>query len=108
MRKTQKREWFSAIRSYFFAILLFTVIAVMMINSLGKAADKRKEQALQSASDSIRRAIVTCYAIEGGFPESYEYIRDNYGVYINEDDYTVFYTVFASNIPPNFKVVEKR
>ncbi|MCL2538819.1 MAG: hypothetical protein FWE66_00630 [Oscillospiraceae bacterium] len=101
-------ELFSLIKSHIFAVLLFILVAVLMVNGFANTADKRDGQAIRSASDSIRRAVVTCYAIEGSFPDSYEYIRDNYGVFIDEDKYVVFYTVFASNIPPNFKVVEKR
>jgi len=108
MKKLLKNEWFLSVRSYVFAVLLFCLTAVLITVGLGNTAIKRKEQAIKSAYDSIRRAVVTCYAIEGRYPESFRYIRDNYGVYINEDEFAVFYTIFGSNIPPNFTVVEKR
>lgn len=95
------------VRSNLFAILLFIAIAAMMIVGLRNTEGTRKEQAIQSATDSIRRAIITCYAIEGSYPESFEYIKENYGVYINEDEFKVFYSVYGSNMMPGFTVVER-
>lgn len=95
------------VRSNLFAVAFFAVIAVMMIVAFGSTGEARKEQAVRSATDSIRRAIMTCYAIEGSYPESFEYIKENYGVYIDEDVYKVFYDVFASNMMPGFTVVER-
>lgn len=94
-------------KSNLFAIALFVGIAVFMVIGFRETAEKRRVQSIQSASDSILRAIVTCYAIEGCYPESYEYIKDNYGVYINENKLSVFYTAFGSNMMPSFRIIEK-
>lgn len=107
MGKKNENEFISILKSNLFGILLFLAIAVLMVSGLKNTAGKRKEQAIQSATDSIRRAIITCYAIEGSYPESYEYIRDNYNIYISENDFSVFYTVYGSNVMPNFRVIEK-
>ena len=105
--KKNENNLISIIKSNLFAVVLFLGIAVLMVVSFKDTSDKRKEQAKQSAEESILRAIVTCYAIEGSYPESYSYIKDNYGVYINENKLTVFYTVFGSNIMPDFRIIDK-
>ena len=56
------------------------------------------------AQDSIRRAVVSCYAIEGRYPDTYEYLAENYGLTVDEKKYTVHYEIFASNIMPEITV----
>ncbi len=53
------------------------------------------------------RAVISCYATEGSYPESYEYLQKNYGVSINEDKYAVFYEAFASNMMPDITIIER-
>ena len=46
-----------------------------------------------------------CYAIEGRYPPSIEYLEEHYGVMINRKKYNVFYDGFASNVMPDITVV---
>ena len=50
--------------------------------------------------------MVSCYAIEGAYPESFDYLKENYNLYIDEDKYSVQYMVFASNIMPTVTIIE--
>ena len=54
---------------------------------------------------AIARASVQCYAIEGRYPPSVEYLEENYGVMSNRKKYHVFYDGFASNVMPDITVV---
>lgn len=89
------------------ASLLFCVMAVC-IYGLRCADDARGDESARVLEDSIRRASVSCYAIEGRYPDTVEYLSENYGVYINEAEFAVFYEVFASNIMPEVTVIEKQ
>ena len=51
------------------------------------------------------RACIQCYAIEGRYPPSVEYLEENYGIQIDHDKYNVFYDGFASNIMPEITVI---
>ncbi len=84
--------------------ILIITIAVIAINSVGKSTES---ESLSITENSIRRAIITCYAEEGRYPESIEYLQENYGLHIS-DDYEVFYDIFAENIMPDVKVVRKQ
>lgn len=105
--KKNESTFVSIVKSHFLAAALFIGIAILMIVGFRETAEKRRTQSIQSAHDSILRAIVTCYAIEGRYPENYEYIKENYGVYINEKKLTVFYSALGSNIMPSFRIIEK-
>ena len=86
--------------------LLILVLAAGIVG-LRAADEARGEEGARVLEDGIRRAAVSCYAIEGRYPDTLQYLEDNYGVYVDEDEYAVFYEVFATNIMPDVTVIEK-
>ena len=50
---------------------------------------------------------MTCYATEGIYPPTMDYLEQNYGVLIDDEYYTVFYEIFADNIMPTVTVIAK-
>lgn len=62
-------------------------------------------------SDSIRSAVLRsardCYVIEGCYPESLDYLTENYGLAVNTKDYRIIYIPYAENLPPEVKVVSR-
>lgn len=63
-----------------------------------------KAEAIQTA---IEKAAVQCYALEGQYPPDLEYLRDNYGIQIDYDNFIYDYVIFASNLRPIIKVIDK-
>ena len=61
----------------------------------------------QLVLDAVRRAALTCYAVEGAYPQSLEELERGYGLAYNKDAYIVSYDAFASNIMPNIQVLRK-
>lgn len=59
----------------------------------------------ETLRSAITRACVQCYAIEGRYPPSVQYLEDEYGIQIDEERYDVFYSGFASNVMPDITVV---
>lgn len=96
----------AVLKDNIFSILLFAAIAAVFIAGLGSARRGSAAEELRIAEESLRRAVVSCYAVEGTYPESYEYIKENYSVRINEDKYVVLYEIFGSNIMPEITVFE--
>ena len=58
--------------------------------------------------DAVQRSALQCYAVEGVYPPSLEYLQDNYGLQINTEDFYVTYDAFASNLPPAIRVTSRR
>ena len=56
--------------------------------------------------DAVRNAALTCYAVEGAYPEDLQYLRDHYGLAYDASRYKVTYDAFASNLLPDIYVVE--
>jgi hypothetical protein len=89
--------------------VLFTLtIICLIIYGLNQAEQRGRSEGRRLLEESIRRAAVTCYAIEGSYPESISYMEKHYGVIVDTARYTVFYEIFASNIFPNITVLEVR
>ncbi len=82
------------------AVLIFSATA---FNSLDEG---RGQESLEQLQEAIRRSCVACYAAEGAYPPSLEYIQKYYGVQIDEAKYTVHYMVIADNLMPDITVLE--
>ena len=60
----------------------------------------------QFVVDAGRNAALTCYAVEGAYPEDLSYLREYYGLAYDENRYFVSYDAFASNLLPDIYVTE--
>ena len=87
--------------------ILFTVVVIgMIVFGLRQTEQSSKSEGLRILEESIRRAIITNYAVQGSYPESIAQLEENYGIYIDRTKYLVHYSVFASNMMPDMAVIE--
>ena len=86
---------------------LFAIVLALVAYGLNVTSGQKSAEELKLAEDNLRKAVVSCYAIEGRYPDSYEYIKEHYGVMVDEERYIVHYQVFASNIMPDITLVER-
>ena len=75
-----------------------------LIGRIGQASGSAETQLVRSA---VRSCAITCYAVEGAYPATVEYLETNYGLKYNKDAYIIAYDAFASNIMPDIRVLEK-
>lgn len=88
-------------------LAMFAVILGLVIYGINYTMNAKNGDDVRIAEDNIRKAVVSCYTIEGRYPDNFQYLTENYGVHIDEDKYYVHYEVFASNIMPEITVVER-
>ena len=50
---------------------------------------------------------MSCYATEGVYPPTIEYLEERYGVQIDRERYTVHYDIFAENLMPDILVLPR-
>ena len=55
----------------------------------------------------VRNACVTCFAVEGRYPDTLAYLEENYGVSIDETRYIVTLDSFADNVFPQISVLTR-
>ena len=86
--------------------LVIAVILIAAVMIMIHSADENLDgERLSQLEEAIRRAAVSCYAIEGFYPSDTDYLVENYGLILDESKYTVFYDAFASNILPEITVL---
>ena len=61
---------------------------------------------IRRGTDAVQNAALTCYAVEGAYPDDVEYLRTHYGLAYDQDRYMVRYSAFASNLLPEIYVTE--
>ena len=92
-----------AIPSITFVILL--VIFLNGIRSLNQTSYDKHQESLENA---LNRSISQCYAVEGVYPPSLDYIIEHYGLTDNEDLFIVDYNYYGGNLLPEVTVLRKQ
>jgi flagellar basal body-associated protein FliL len=89
------------------AIVLLMVLllcgAWLLITRLG---NKSGTAQTEFVTDAVHNAALTCYAVEGAYPTSLEYLRAHYGLAYDQSRYLVRYDSFGSNLMPDISVTE--
>ncbi|MBQ5567821.1 MAG: hypothetical protein IIT41_01095, partial [Oscillospiraceae bacterium] len=65
------------------------------------------KEGLRLAEEAIRKAAVSIYAMEGAYPATYEDLKAQSGIAVDEEKYIVQYEIFASNIMPEITVLDR-
>ncbi len=85
---------------------LFVAVFCLLLSGLASTKAGSRQEELEIVQESITRAVVSCYAIEGRYPENLSYLQENYGLQVNPNKFFVQYSIFASNIMPEITVIE--
>lgn len=87
------------------AVLVLAALGLMLgSRQVGRDLDTASAQTLRQA---VLQAAVQCYAVEGSYPASLDYLEENYGLLVNHDRFIVTYEAFASNLMPQVNVLER-
>lgn len=90
--------------------LLYILAPVLLIafyylsGSISSSTLERQQESLQKALD---RDIVHCYAVEGYYPPSLDYLIDHYGLTYDKNSFYVDYRPIGSNIRPSVTIIRK-
>ena len=89
--------------------LLFPVAALAALlcfaTALEELSEGRSEEARRQLEEALRRGCVACYAAEGVYPPNLDYLKEHYGVQVDDARYVVIYSVFADNLMPDITVL---
>ena len=89
------------------SILIFVALILAFVLLVNNITNKNSGRELQIVRDAVHNAALTCYAVDGMYPDDLQYLRDHYNLSYNEDRYHVFYEPMASNLMPSIKVAER-
>lgn len=86
-------------------VILFMILGLTSTLSISLYNKTNSDKTIE-LKEAIQKASVECYAVEGMYPPSVEYLEENYGIQIDRNKYNVFYNGFASNMIPDITIVE--
>lgn len=89
------------------AIVLLMILVLcgvwFLVTRLGRSSGTAQTEFV---TDAVHNAALTCYAVEGAYPTSLEYLRAHYGLAYDQSRYLVRYDSFGSNLMPDISVTE--
>ena len=100
-KKHNKARKAAAIAATALSMAAFATVCVYMIDGMAGGQDGK---AMARMEDAVRQAAVACYAAEGSYPDTLDYLVERYGLQLDRR-YAVHYDVFASNLAPDVTVV---
>ena len=95
-------------RRLFWLPLVILLAVLLGFLAFGRSGRDLGEESAAAIRDAVQRSALQCYAVEGVYPPSLEYLEANYGLQINTEDFYVTYEAFASNLPPVVRVTGRR
>lgn len=80
-------------------------ILLCFATALDSLDSGREDESLHQLEEALRRGCVACYAAEGIYPPTLDYLTEHYGIQVDTDRYMVGYTPIASNLMPDITVL---
>ena len=103
----KKGRFLNGVKNILIPIVIFCAFMVLLLKGLDYFSKINEVQSLELLEQSVHRATIECYAIEGVYPAKLSYLEENYGIVYDKEKYGVEYGCFASNIMPTIVVYEK-
>ena len=103
-RFEQKSMSFGRKLVYLLPILAFLVLFVLFVQGIGSVTLTKQQESLETA---LGRSISQCYAVEGCYPPSLEYLEQHYGLLYDKNSFFVDYEYYGSNLLPEVTVLRR-
>ena len=87
------------------AVIALALFCFLRLFSRVEDTERKGETDL--VRSAVKNAALTCYAVEGAYPSSLDYLKERYGLRFDEEQYFVRYEAFASNQLPEIRVMER-
>lgn len=106
-RFEQKKLSFGRRLIYLLPVLAFLILFVLFLQGIGSVSESTLSKQQESLETALERSISQCYAVEGSYPPSLEYLEQHYGLLYDEDSFFVDYEYYGSNLFPEVTVLRR-
>lgn len=90
-----------------FTAVLFLFFLLFFFKGIQTIEHTTTSEQAKSLEQAIRRSVVQCYAVEGTYPPSLDYLKEHYGIFYDSELFFVDYTAIGSNIMPDITIIPK-
>ncbi len=88
-------------------LALFLLVMFWAVWGIRDASETSERESLRIARQAVVQAAASCYSLNGAYPATFEELKKQSGISIDEEQYVVFYEIFASNIMPDITVLKR-
>lgn len=99
------RKKLKAWRGALISVLVFALLIGGAVSLLGGLERGTGEAQARLVREAVRRAALTCFAVEGRYPQTAAYLEAHYGLMYDHSRYALRYDAFSSNIMPDIRVM---
>lgn len=90
---------------YLLPLLGFIALFILFYRGISSVSDTTNAKQMESLENALNRSITQCYAVEGAYPPSLEYIEEHYGLIYDKELFFVDYQPIGSNIMPDVTII---
>jgi hypothetical protein len=101
MTKYKRFQW---VRRIVMPILLLAAIIAVAWYAFSDAAESAERQRFDNMMRRIDQAVTACYAIEGRYPPTFDYLAENYGIRVDLKRFEVVYDIQFPNWRPFIEI----
>jgi hypothetical protein len=85
--------------------VLAVVMLCLFLYAVSMISVRADSEQLEATKRAVSAALVSCYAIEGAYPQNLSYLEENYGLLVDNKHFYVQYTTMGSNVMPAVNVI---
>lgn len=85
-------------------LIIIVSILWLVVDSISDYNNQFEETEASRIEALIEKYAVQCYATEGAYPPSLEYLVNHYGLVLNDEKYIYEYEPVAENLKPLIQV----
>lgn len=94
--------------AYLIPLTAFVILLFLFLNGIQSVSDTTLDKQQTSLETALQRSITQCYAVEGTYPPTLEYLIAHYGLTYNPDLFLIDYEYYGSNLLPDVTVLRKQ
>lgn len=97
----------SSCRNFLISVCFFAAAACAFCSGISSVSAKNEEEALSTLEQAVMRSVTYCYAMEGSYPSSLLYLKENYGLFYDEEKFYIDYLPLGANIMPEITIIRR-
>lgn len=86
-------------------LLMGILILLLFLQGIQSVSDTTVAKQQESLETALARSIAQCYAVEGMYPPSLNYLQEHYGLTYDKDKFLIDYQSIGANLMPEVVVL---
>lgn len=89
---------------YLLPVIAFLLFFILFLRGIDTVNDVTRAKQKENLETALSRSITQCYAVEGVYPPSLDYLINHYGLLYDEETFLIDYEYTGSNLRPEVRI----